>query len=297
MGESEGGNAQGPDLAAGLPVKQVPEGAILAGHVGSDAVLLARHAGQWYALGAVCSHYSGPLAEGLLVGGSVRCPWHHACFSLRTGESLRPPGLNDVRCWKVEQRGDRVFVTDRLPDRPAKRRRAGGRSDSSPVVIVGAGAAGECTAETLREGGYGGAITLVDPDPDAPYDRPNCSKDYLAGSASEDWIPLHPPEFYRDLEIDIVRDRRVSDIEPRGRRIRLYDGATLEYGMLVLATGATPVRLPAPFEASRPRVHYLRSFADSKAIIATAAGAERAVVLGTSFIGLELAASLRSLKL
>ncbi len=297
MGGSEGGSAQGPDLAAGLPVKQIPEGAMLAGHVGSDAVLLARHAGQWYAIGAVCSHYSGPLAEGLLVGGSVRCPWHHACFSLRTGESLRPPGLNDVPCWKVEQRGDRVFVTDRLPDRPAKRHRAGGRSDPGPVVIVGAGAAGECTAETLREGGYAGAITLVDPDPDAPYDRPNCSKDYLAGSASEDWIPLHPPEFYRDLEIDIVRDRRVSDIEPRGRRIRLYDGATLEYGMLVLATGATPVRLPAPFEASRPRVHYLRSFADSKAIIATAAGAERAVVLGTSFIGLEVAASLRARKL
>jgi NADPH-dependent 2,4-dienoyl-CoA reductase/sulfur reductase-like enzyme/nitrite reductase/ring-hydroxylating ferredoxin subunit len=298
MGGNEGTAPQGPDLVSGLPVDQVPDGAMLAGHVGSEAVLLARQAGQWYAIGAVCSHYSGPLAEGLLVGDSVRCPWHHACFSLRTGESLRPPGLNDVACWRVEQRGDRVFVTGKVPDQPRKQPVASGRSGGpASVVIVGAGAAGECTAETLREAGYAGAVTLVDPDPDAPYDRPNCSKDYLAGTASEDWVPLHPPEFYRDLEIDIVRNRRVARIEPRARRIRLDDGATLEYGALVLATGATPVRLPSEFDQSSPRVHYLRSFADSKAIIAAAANARRAVVLGTSFIGLEVAASLRARKL
>jgi NADPH-dependent 2,4-dienoyl-CoA reductase/sulfur reductase-like enzyme len=198
--------------------------------------------------------------------------------------------LNDVSCWRVEQRGDRLFVTGKLSDRPRKQH--GGSEGPASVVVIGAGAGGECTAETLREAGYAGAVTLVDPDPDAPYDRPNCSKDYLAGTASEDWIPLHPPEFYRDLEINIVRSRVVS-IEPGARRVRLDDGRGLEYGALVLATGATPVRLPIEFEQSKPRVHYLRSFADSKAIIAAAAGARSAVVLGTSFIGLEVAASLR----
>jgi NADPH-dependent 2,4-dienoyl-CoA reductase/sulfur reductase-like enzyme len=140
-------------------------------------------------------------------------------------------------------------------------------------------------------------VTLYDSDPDAPYDRPNLSKDYLAGTASEDWIPLHPPEFYRERGIDIIHDRRVRAIEPKGRRIRLDDGQTVEFGALLLATGATPVRLPPGMERGKPRVHYLRSFADSKAIVAAAGEARRAVILGASFIGLEVAASLRAREL
>jgi NADPH-dependent 2,4-dienoyl-CoA reductase/sulfur reductase-like enzyme len=165
------------------------------------------------------------------------------------------------------------------------------------VVIIGAGAAGESAAETLRRDGYEGRLTLFDTDPDSPYDRPNLSKDYLAGTASEDWIPLHPPEFYRERGIDIVRNRRVLALEPSARRIRLDDGATQEYAALLLATGATPVRLPPEMERAKPAVYYLRSFADSKAIVAAADRAKRAVILGASFIGLEVAASLRNRKL
>jgi apoptosis-inducing factor 3 len=284
----------GPDLTSGVPISQVPDGGMVAGHAQGKPVLLARSGGEWFAIGAVCSHYSGPLPEGLMVGDTVRCPWHHACFSLRTGEPLRPPALNDVSCWRVEQRGDIVYVTGkaRKPDHTPSRRRG---PDS--VVIVGAGAAGDSAAETLRREGYEGSLTLYDPDPDAPYDRPNLSKDYLAGTASEDWIPLHPPEFYQEQGIAIVRDRRVMAIEPKARRIRLDDGQTREYGALILATGATPVRLPPEMERSTPPVHYLRSFADSKAIIAAAANAKSAVILGASFIGLEVAASLRARKL
>ena len=284
----------GPDFTSGVPISQVPDGTMLAGHAGGKPVLLARSGGEWFAIGAVCSHYSGPLPEGLMVGDTVRCPWHHGCFSLRTGETLRPPALNDVSCWRVEQRGDRVYVTGkaRKPERAAS-----GRRGPDSVVIVGAGAAGDSAAETLRREGYEGSLTVYDPDPDAPYDRPNLSKDYLAGSASEDWIPLHPPEFYRDRGIGIVRDRRVMAIEPKARRIRLDDGQTREYGALILATGATPVRLPAEMERSTTPVLYLRTFADSKAIIAAAANAKCAVILGASFIGLEVAASLRARKL
>jgi NADPH-dependent 2,4-dienoyl-CoA reductase/sulfur reductase-like enzyme len=165
------------------------------------------------------------------------------------------------------------------------------------VVIIGAGAAGESAAETLRRDGYQGRLTLYDTDPDAPYDRPNLSKDYLAGTASEDWIPLHPPEFYRDRGIEIIRDRRVLAVEPSARRIRLDDGGTQEYGALLLATGATPLRLPPDMERGNPALYYLRSLADSKAIIAAAAQGRRAVILGASFIGLEVAASLRARKL
>ena len=285
----------GPDLQAGVPVSDVPEGGMLAGQVDGKPVLLARLGPAWHAIDAACSHYSGPLPEGLLVGDTVRCPWHHACFSLRTGEALRPPALNDLSCWRVEQRGGKVYVTGKV-----SKQRAGAipsRGTPSSVVIVGAGAAGECAAETLRREGYQGPITLYDPDGDAPYDRPNLSKDYLAGTASEDWIPLHPPEFYRSQEIEIIPGRRVVAIDRGGKRIRLDDGATRGFGALLLATGATPVRLPSGMEQGGVPVYYLRSFADSKAIIAASANARRAVILGASFIGLEVAASLRTRKL
>jgi apoptosis-inducing factor 3 len=294
-----GGETQltGPDLALGIEISQIADGAMVAGHALGKPVLLARRGAEWFAIGAVCSHYSGPLPEGLMVGDTVRCPWHHACFSLRTGEPLRPPALNDVTCWKIEQRDEKVFVTTEAP-RPKRRAKAvGGSRAPDSVVIVGAGAAGESAAERLRRDGYEGRLTLYDPDPDAPYDRPNLSKDYLAGTASEDWIPLHPPDFYRERGIEIVHGRRVLALEPSARRIRLDDGTTQDYGALLLATGATPMRLPSEMERGNPPVYYLRSFADSKAIIAAAANAKRAVVLGASFIALEVAASLRARKL
>ena len=295
MTMSENSELTGPDLQAGVSIAEVPDGGVLAGHAAGKPVLLTRQGAEWFAVGAVCSHYSGPLPEGLVVGDTVRCPWHHACFSLRTGEALRPPALNDVSCWRVEQQGDKVYVTGKAPkpERPA--RRSSGDPDS--IVIIGAGAAGDSAAETLRRDGYEGRLTLYDSDPDSPYDRPNLSKDYLAGTASEDWIPLHPQEFYRDREIDIIRDRRVLAIEPGTRQLRLDDGATQEYGALLLATGATPVRLPPALERGNPPVYYLRSFGDSKAIVAAADKAKRVVILGASFIGLEVAASLRARQL
>jgi NADPH-dependent 2,4-dienoyl-CoA reductase/sulfur reductase-like enzyme/nitrite reductase/ring-hydroxylating ferredoxin subunit len=295
---SEDAALTGPDLESGISIGQVPDGGMLAGHASGKPVLLVRQGKEWFAIGAVCSHYSGPLAEGLVVGNTVRCPWHHACFGLRTGEALRPPALNDVACWRVEERAGKVYVSGKAP-KPNAGQRAGKRTTAHPdsVVIIGAGAAGDSAAETLRREGYEGRVTLYDPDPDAPYDRPNLSKDYLAGTASEDWIPLHPAEFYRDRGIDVVHGRRVASIEPQARRVRLDDGGTIEFAALLIATGATPIRLPAAMQRGNPAVHYLRSFADSKAIVAAAGKSRRAVVLGASFIGLEVAASLRARQL
>src|SRR5689334_13455730 len=204
MSESQSGPT-GPDLAQGVAVDTLADGQMIGGHVGDDAVLLARRGNDYFAIGATCSHYGGPLAEGLLVDDTVRCPWHHACFSLRTGAPLRAPALNRIACYEVEHRGDRVVVGEKLPA-PDVAPLAGG---PSAVVIVGAGAAGNAAAETLRKEGYRGPITLVGADPDAPYDRPNLSKDYLAGNAPEEWIPLHPRELYDELGINLQIGARV----------------------------------------------------------------------------------------
>jgi NADPH-dependent 2,4-dienoyl-CoA reductase/sulfur reductase-like enzyme len=222
----------------------------------------------------------------------VRCPWHHACFSLRTGDAIRPPALNPVSSWRVEERSGMVFVTGKV-SRPAQRTSSAGPSHPTAIVIVGAGAAGECAAETLRREGYNGKLTLYDADPDAPYDRPNLSKDYLAGTASEDWIPLHPSEFYQDLGIEIVR-RNVVSLKPAERRIVLDDGSSQPYDALLLATGASPIRLPPDMESGAPGIRYLRTLADSRAIVTAASQTKRVVILGASFIGLEVAASLRA---
>jgi NADPH-dependent 2,4-dienoyl-CoA reductase/sulfur reductase-like enzyme/nitrite reductase/ring-hydroxylating ferredoxin subunit len=288
----------GPDLKQGVAAADVPDGGMLAGQVDGEAVLLVRRGDSWFAVGASCSHYSGPLAEGLVVGDTVRCPWHHACFDLRTGAALRPPGLNDLPRWEVKQRDGRVFVGARQEPRRQEPRRqpSGPAAGPARIVIIGGGAAGNSAAETLRREGYGGVITLVDPDADAPYDRPNLSKDYLAGDAPEEWIPLHPPEFYREQEIELRRVRVVS-IDPKSRRVALDDGSGLEYGALLLATGAAPVRLTPELERGRPEVHYLRSLADSRRIAGAAREGGHAVVLGASFIGLEVAASLRARKM
>jgi apoptosis-inducing factor 3 len=282
----------GPDLEAGVPLSAVPASGVLAGHAGGEAVLLVRRESEWFAIGAVCSHYSGPLAEGLIVGDTVRCPWHHACFSLRTGDAVRPPALNPVSSWDVEERSGMVFVTGKTT-RPARRPGVTARRHPASIVIVGAGAAGECAAETLRHEGYSGKLTLYDADPDAPYDRPNLSKDYLAGTASEDWIPLHPPEFYQNLGIEIVR-RQVVSLNPAARQIVLDDGSSQPYDALLLATGASPIRLLGEMESGTSEIRYLRTLADSRAIVAAASQAKRAVILGASFIGLEVAASLRA---
>ena len=287
---AEQSKPKGPDLARGVPLDDVADGGMLAGHVGDDAVLLARRGNELFAIGATCSHYGGPLAEGLIVGDTVHCPWHHARFSLRTGEAVAAPAFNPMACWRVEQRNGRVFVREKI-EPAAKARRASARPER--VVIVGGGAAGFAAAEMLRREGFAGSLTLLSSDDAAPYDRPNCSKDYLAGNAPEDWMPLRPPEFYDEQSIELALRTEVTGIDTKARQMTLANGRSLPFDKLLLATGAEPVRLDIP-GADQPHVHVLRSLSDSRAIIAKAQTAPRAVVVGASFIGLEVAAALRT---
>ena len=280
----------GPDLSQGVAIDSIADQGTLLGHVGEDAVLLVRRGGELFAIDASCSHYGGPLADGIVAGETVRCPWHHACFDLRTGRALRAPALNDLRAWRVERRDGMAFVREPLPGAPSPALPA---EVPTSVVIIGGGAAGQAAAEMLRREGYAGPVTMISADTASPVDRPNLSKDYLAGTAQEDWIPLRPPEFYAEHEIDLRLGVRVDSIEPAGKSVSLSDGSRIAYAALLLATGAEPRRLDVP-GAHLPHVHLLRTLADCNGLIAGAEKATRCVVVGASFIGLEVAASLRT---
>jgi NADPH-dependent 2,4-dienoyl-CoA reductase/sulfur reductase-like enzyme/nitrite reductase/ring-hydroxylating ferredoxin subunit len=283
----------GPDLAQGVPLASVPATGVLAGHVDGAPVLLARRSDGLFAVSGSCTHYGGPLAEGLVVGDEVHCPWHHACFSLRTGTALKAPAFAALATWQVETVGDRVFVrapsaAGDIPAAPAATREHPGR-----IVIVGGGAAAFAAAQRLRQLGFAGALTMLSADSAPPCDRPNLSKDYLAGTAPEEWIPLQGPEFYSEQRIDLRLACEVTGIDTGLRQVTTHSGEPIAYDALLLATGAEPVRLPVPgFDL--PNVYLLRSLADARAIVAAVGRATSVALIGAGFIGLEAAAALRS---
>jgi apoptosis-inducing factor 3 len=321
MGGGEG-KLSGPDLAAGIDEAALGAGASLLGHAGGEAVLLVRRGGDVLAVGATCTHYGGPLAEGVVEGDTVRCPWHHACFDLRTGTAERAPALNPLPCYAVARDGGRIRVGARKPEAapaavirdqhalpPPPPPSAALRDQHalppppppsaapSPrsIVIVGAGAAGDSAAATLRREGFAGELRVFGADAAPPVDRPNLSKDYLAGTAPEEWLPLRPATFFEDQRIELSLGARVAAISVGARRLTLEGGREIAWDALLLATGAEPVRLAVPgADAPDAHVHTLRTLADCRAIIARAKDARTAVVVGASFIAMETAAALRA---
>ena len=282
----------GPDLTKGIDRNELGDGGKLVGYAGEEQVLLVHHGTELFAVGAHCTHYHAGLIDGLVVGDTVRCPWHHASFSLRTGEALRPPALTPLPCFAVDQAGGKIFVRKKQePMAPP----VGTSAAAAPerIVIVGGGAAGFAAVERLRRQQFQGSIVMLSNDMSAPVDRPNLSKDYLAGTASEDWLPLRPDSFYAENGIELHLGAHVGAIDVRSRQVLVTNGGNVPYDRLLLATGAEPVRLPIP-GADLSHVRTLRTLADCRAIIERAASARQVVVLGASFIGLEVAAALRT---
>jgi NADPH-dependent 2,4-dienoyl-CoA reductase/sulfur reductase-like enzyme/nitrite reductase/ring-hydroxylating ferredoxin subunit len=273
----------------------VPREGTLIGHANGEEVVLVRVEDEVFAISPHCTHYHGPLAEGLVVGRTVRCPWHHACFDLRTGEALHAPAFDPVACWDV-QRQDDVLVVQHKRERPTSKPDRNDGSAPDRIVIIGSGAAAFAAAEMLRREGFQNRIVMASGDDSLPYDRPNLSKDYLAGTIPFKFVPLKSERFYAEKAIETRLGETVVGIDVGAHAVSLAGGETIPYDRLLLATGAEPVRLDIP-GADQAHIHTLRSLADCRAIIERAKAARRAVVIGASFIGLEVAASLRARKL
>ena len=278
-----------PDLAAGIAVSEIPEGGMLAGRVGDEAVLLVRDGDDVRAFDGTCSHLGAPLEQGVVLDGAIRCPWHHACFDRQSGEALRPPAFDSLRRWTVLRDGDRIRVTAPVTNEIVAHRSFAGHSEPG-FVIVGGGAAGYAAVHELRRCGHEGQITLVSADADLPYDRTLLTKDYLEGRFGEDRLPIARTTL-DDLGVTVLPGTLATSLDPHSRLLHLADGHSLPYTSLLLATGAEPKRLDAP-GTDLPHVHYLRTLSDCRALIGACQAGLRVVVIGGSFIGLETAAAL-----
>ncbi|HSY51809.1 MAG TPA: FAD-dependent oxidoreductase [Thermoanaerobaculia bacterium] len=274
------------DLRSGVAIEEIADGGMLAGEVDGAAAVLVRRGKEIFAAGAECTHYHGNLAEGIVAGDTIRCPLHHACYDLRTGAATAP-ALAPIPVWNVEQRDGRVFVTTKRDIPPPPR----AQTSVASVGIAGAGVAGNAAAEMLRLQGFAGTITMIGAEETVPIDRPNLSKEYLAGTAPEEWMPLRDAAVYQAQNIELLTGRRATLLDAKTKTLTLDDGSKRTFDAIVIATGSEPVRLSPP---GGSQIHVLRTLRDSRTIIALAEKGKRAVVLGASFIGLEVAASLRA---
>ncbi|KAM3934092.1 apoptosis-inducing factor 3-like isoform 2-T3 [Leptodactylus fuscus] len=259
--------------------------------VQGQSILLVRHNGVFSAVGNKCSHYGAPLSKGVLVGDRIRCPWHGACFNVRNGDIEEYPGLDSLPCFKITvENGSVCIVTSKKALESAKRvkpmsdRSAG---DRSTVVIIGSGPAALVCAETLRQEGYTGRIIMVTRETNIPYDRTKLSKAMNAKAAE---IYLRPIEFYKEHEIEVWTEKEVVSINTDDARVKFKDGSFLQYSQLLIATGSRPRELKCPGSTFK-NVFYLRCPEDANAI-SEAATSKNVVIMGSSFIGMEVAAFL-----
>ena len=251
-----------------------------------ENVLLLRDGDQVRAVDATCTHAGGPLVKGVRHGDRIVCPWHKAAFCIRTGDVLDPPALDAVPHYSVRVDGNRILLAKAEAAAPKPL-----RPDDRQFLIIGAGAAGAVAAQTLRQEGFAGGITMIDAANRVPYDRTILSKYALSGQQGKEKSPLQTQAFYQHHDI-VRRTGEVTRIDPRARTVTLADGSTLTYDAALLATGTTPTPASMPGH-DLAHVYTLRSRTDADAILQQAERSRRAVILGSSFIGMEVAASLR----
>ena len=275
-------------------VDELQDGEMKQVSVEDTEVLLARVTGKYYAMGVYCTHYGAPLAEGALSGAHVVCPWHHACFSVMTGNQEEPPGSDSLPHFAVRVSGEDILVSV-TNDTPAQRRptmvKRDPQTDSRVFAILGAGAAGGAAVERLRQVGFQSRIILITAETRLPYDRTALSKVYLAED-QKNIGSLRDLSFYEQYDVEILMGKPVARVDTVAQRIDFVDGDPLPYDTLLVATGGVP-RRPNVLGADLEGVYTLRTPEDADSIIAAAKPGARGMIIGASFIGMECAASLR----
>ncbi|MEO1094090.1 MAG: FAD-dependent oxidoreductase [Cyanobacteria bacterium J06638_28] len=273
-------------------------------------ILLARLEDDFLATAAHCSHYGAPLVEGVRHGDRIICPWHNACFSLATGAQLEPPGRDDLVRYPVTIEAGTVYVE--LPVSKVQTRSNAFFEEPEPIqahvhpdlarpvlqqddrtfVIVGAGAAGSAAAEMLRQMRFRGRILMLTADSQLPYDRTALSKSYLQSDSLEDSDSLRPAEFYEQYGIEIKTAIRATRLDCNAKRLICDDDTVIPYDAILLATGGKVRQIPIE-GADRANIFTLRRAEEAKQLLQAAQNAQRAVVIGSGFIGMEVAASLK----
>lgn len=262
--------------------------------VADSQILLSKINDKFYATGAFCTHYGAPLEKGILCGERIVCPWHNACFNAIAGQQEEPPGLDSLATFTTRVEGGEVIV--KLPnDIPQKRTLEMAKHivnvDSRVFAVLGAGAAGMRATERLRQQGFQGKIILISAEEKLPYDRTKLSKNYLQGKAEEDALSLRSCEFYAKHDIELRFGTAVTTVDALNKSLTFADGSSLEYDSLLIATGAKAKKLDVP-GADLANIFTIRQPEDINAILATVNNAQKALVIGSSFIGMEAAASL-----
>ncbi|XP_062568726.1 apoptosis-inducing factor 3-like isoform X2 [Saccostrea cucullata] len=258
--------------------------------LGDGKVLVVREGPEFHALGSKCTHYGAPLINGSHCNGRVRCPWHGACFSVKTGDIEDFPGLDSIPKFKTEVKDGNVKVTaskSALADPKVQRNmcKAAKPSDKK-VLIIGGGPSSVTCAETLRQEGFTGEITIATQENNIPYDRPKLSK---ALDMTADKIALRSLDFYTKADINILKQKQATAVDTSSKTVTFKDGSTESYTSLVVATGGRPRVLPIP-GTDLENVYQLRTPEDANQIAEKAAG-KNVVIIGSSFIGMEVAAS------
>ena len=263
---------------------------MLSVEVANTTLLLSRIDGAVYAVSGKCTHYGAPLADGALSDGQVICPWHHACFDVRTGAHVDPPGLNALTRYDVRIDASDIYV--RVPDNDDERPPTAPETiTNSPIfVILGGGIAGENAAETLRAEGFNGRIIMLSKEPLRPYNRTDLSKQ-LESANDLEALQLRDARFFESHHIEFLT-KEVTHVDARQKQIEFADGDSLTFDKLLIATGSQPRQLNIDGHALK-NIYQLRTPADAKHILNAAKKGSNAVLIGSSFITLELAAALQ----
>ena len=257
-------------------------------------ILLCRIDDDYYATGAHCTHYGAALAEGVLSGDRIVCPLHHACFNAKSGDLIEPPARDALPKYETKVENGNVIVSlpDELPfNRVPDMTKKDSSADSRKFVILGGGVAGNAAAQAMRESGFKGNILMISQENRLPYDRPNLSKDYLQGEAQPEWMPLRDEEFYKSSGIDLLLGKKVTGMNFSSKELLFENGDKINYDKLLITSGGSPRKLIIK-GSDLKNIFYLRSFDDADNIIEASKNAKEAVVLGSSFIGMESAFSL-----